>query len=150
MGMQCPVLEPELLTSSLAAGNQSSHELRSGQRGHGAALWWQSHGGTHCLGRTGHGQALLQHIAALPPGMEPLTVQNPLAADVMAVFLLYNLGLLSFFPIVLSQCCWSSLPHAAPSTGALLLARAGDCIGCLLTEMEINVIILHSNWQHVW
>lgn len=32
----------------------------------------------------------------------------------------------------------------------LLLASAGNFIGCLLTKMEINVIILHRNWQRVW
>lgn len=117
--MQCPVLEPELLTSSLAAGNQSSHELRSGQRGHGAALWWQSHGGTHCLGRTGHRQALLQHVTALPPGMEPLTVQNPLAAEVVAVFLLYNLGFSAS-----SQLC---SPSAAGPASHTQLPAPGPC-----------------------
>lgn len=31
VGMQCPVLEPDLFTLSLSAGNQGKHELRSGQ-----------------------------------------------------------------------------------------------------------------------
>lgn len=81
--------------------------------------------------------------------------QSPFAAEALAHFLLCNLGLLLLLPgrapavLPAQPLCRQRRAHA-PSTGAPLLASAGDFIGCLLTELEINVIILHSNWQHVW
>lgn len=107
--------------------------------------------GTAASGRTGHRLALPRHIAAL----RLLVAQNPFAAEVVATFLPCNLGLLLSFPVVLPRRCQPSLSAGStvltlPAPEPPLLASTGDFIGCLLTELEINMIILHSNWQHVW
>jgi len=138
------------------------HKLGSGQGCHGAALRWQreSRGGTRCPGMaasggTGHWQALPRHPAALPGGMGLLPVQNLFADEAVAIFLPLNFGLLRLLPSRVPPV--PPAPHSAGSTapalpvpGPLLLASAGDTIGCLPTELEITVIILCSNWQDVW
>lgn len=77
---------------------------------------------------------------------------EPFTAEAVPFSFHVTWGFFSSFPAMLSQCCRPSFSAGrarGPGARAPLLVSVRDFMVCLLTELGINMIILHRIWWHV-